>query len=122
MSPSDVKQQNFLRSAALMRACPGERIVNSAAVRSTDVELGHTTFRTLENVTASALTDEQAAGLGQLVRRIVNGRGGVTGAFDTVEDLCRGYLDARRARPTVEQTRVAMQRTLDQLRGTGTTG
>ncbi|MFE3292968.1 hypothetical protein [Rhodococcus sp. NPDC059234] len=121
MSPSDVKQQYFLRSTALMRACPGERIVDSAAVRSSDVELGHTTFRTLENVAVSALSDEQAAGLGRLVRRIVNSRSGLTGGFDTVEDLCRSYLDTRRARPTVEQTRIAMQRTLDHLRGTETT-
>ncbi|TQF74233.1 hypothetical protein FK531_06235 [Rhodococcus spelaei] len=116
MSPSNVKQQTFPRSSALTRACPGERIVASAETRSTDIELGHSTLQTLGDMDASPLTDEQAAGLGRLVRRIVNSAAGLPGGFDTVEDLCRSYLDAQLSRASVDRTRIAMQRTLDKLR------
>ncbi|MGW0043499.1 hypothetical protein [Rhodococcus sp. NPDC003348] len=107
------------RSAALARPRHGERIADSATTRSTDVDLGHATFRTLENAETSPLTTDQAAGLGRLVRRIVNSPTGLPNGFDTVEDLCRGYLDRQLSAPTGDQTKAAMQRTLERLRTPG---
>ncbi|CRK53497.1 conserved hypothetical protein [Rhodococcus sp. RD6.2] len=118
MTIPHVTKQSTLRSARRSCACPGERIVESAAIRSTDADLGHTTFRTLENTTTSPLTNAQAAGLGRLVRRIVNSPVGLPGGFDTVEDLCRGYLAANLAAPTTDQVRAGIQRTLTLLRST----
>lgn len=116
MKHFDVLTQPFPRSLALTRACPGERIADSAGRRSTDTELGHSTFRTLENASTSALSERQAADLGRLVRRIVNSPGGLPDGFDTVEDLCRSHLTRQLSAPTVEQSRSGMQRTLDLLR------
>ncbi|WP_345352365.1 hypothetical protein [Rhodococcus olei] len=116
MEHFDVTTQSFPRSAALTRACPGERIADSAAIRSTDVDLGHSTFRTLENASTSPLSEKQAADLGRLVRRIVNSPMGLPGGFDTVEDLCRTHLAAQLAAPSAEQARAGVQRTLERLR------
>ncbi|MFD4295159.1 hypothetical protein ACFWPA_10965 [Rhodococcus sp. NPDC058505] len=104
------------RSATLHRPCTGARIADSAATRSSDTDLGHATFRTLEDAAESPLTDDQAASLGRLVRLVVRRTAGLPGGFDTVEDLCRGHLQARACAPTAEQTRAAAQRTLDRLR------
>lgn len=114
--PPHVAHLTLPRSAVLTRACPGERIADSAATRSTDVELGHATFRTLENASTSALTEAQAAGLGRLVRRIVNSPVGLPAGFDTVEDLCRGYLATRPTAPATRLSPAGMQHTLDRLR------
>ncbi|MGW4477242.1 hypothetical protein [Rhodococcus triatomae] len=111
-----VATQSTRHAARLSGTCPGERIVESAAVRSTDVDLGHTTFRTLENEEFSPLTPSQAAGLGRLVRTIVNNHAGLPGGFDTVEDLCRGHLATSLAAPSTDQVRAGLQRTLDKLR------
>ncbi len=116
MKHFDVTTQSFPRSLTLTRACPGERIADSAGRRSTDAELGHSTFRTLENTDSSALSEQQAAELGRLVRRIVNSPTGLPDGFDTVEDLCRSYLTRQLSAPTADQTRAGMQRTLDLLR------
>lgn len=116
MQSPHVTTQTLPRSAALSLSCPGQRIADSAATRSTDTDLGHATFCTLEHTDTSALTDAQAAGLGRLVRRIVNSASGLPGGFDTVEDLCRGYLDTRLSTPTAAQSRAAVERTLARLR------
>lgn len=120
MSTSHVTTRSFPRSATLTHLCPGERITRSAATRSTDVDLGHTTFLTLEDATTSPLTDDQARDLGRLVRRIVNSPAGLPGGFDTVEDLCRSHLTAHLSTPSPDQLRAGVQRTLDALRSLDT--
>lgn len=116
MNPPHVTTESFRRSATLTHICPGERIADSATTRSTDIDLGHATFCTLEDATTSPLTQSQARDLGRLVRRVVNSPGGLPGGFDTVEDLCRSHLAAQLAAPNTDQVRHGMQRTLDLLR------
>jgi hypothetical protein len=111
-----VATQSTRHLTRLSRTCPGERIVESATTRSTDVDLGHTTFRTLQNEDFSPLTPSQAAGLGRLVRTIVNSHAGLPGGFDTVEDLCRGHLATSLSAPNTDQMRASMERTLARLR------
>lgn len=121
MSPSDVRLHPTLtprRAAAFQQDCPGPRVADSARTRATDTELGHITLRTLEGLDASPLDDADAAGLGRLVRKIVNSHAGLPDGFDSVEDLSRAYLDAVRSRPGARRSRDAAARTLTRLRNT----
>lgn len=121
MSPSDVRLHPTFsprRTAAFPLDCPGARVADSAKTRATDTELGHITLRTLEGLEASPLNTDDAAGLGRLVRKIVNSRAGLPGGFDSVEDLSRAYLDAVRSRPDARRSRDAAARTLTRLRTT----
>ncbi|MFF0814848.1 hypothetical protein ACFYVR_06775 [Rhodococcus sp. NPDC003318] len=110
----DVTAPAHPRSATLPRPSAGS-VADAATQCSTDAALGHATFRTLGDMATSALTDEQAACLGRLVR-IVNGPAGLPGGFDTAEELYRSHLATWFAAATGQQTRAAVQRALDGLR------
>ena len=98
---------------------PRVRPTNPERTRTSDIELGHITFCTLENLDQSTLTNEHAAGLGRLVRKIVSSQSGLPEGFTSVEDLSRAYLDAVRSRPSAAQSRAATADTVANLRSTG---